>query len=64
MIKKSKMLEKFEKEQIKNKKINYVKSLKIFEALWKEGVSLGVLPLKDPLEGIETSVRIARILNS
>ncbi len=33
-------------------------------ALWKEGVALGVLPPKDPLEGIETDIRLARILNS
>ena len=33
-------------------------------ALWQEGVALGVLPPSDPLEGIETDIRLARILNS
>jgi len=37
--------------------------LRIFEAMWKEAMLLGVLPLKDPLEGIEVDIRIARILN-
>jgi hypothetical protein len=46
------------------KKTDYLKSLRIFEALWNEGVSLSVLPLKDPLEGMETDIKIARILNS
>jgi hypothetical protein len=31
--------------------------------MWQEGVLLGVLPLKDPLEDIEVDIRIARILN-
>lgn len=64
MIKNSKILEEFEREEIKKEKTNYFKSLKIFEALWNEGVNLGVLPLRDPLDDIETDIRIARILNS
>jgi hypothetical protein len=31
--------------------------------MWKEGVQLGVLPMKDPLDGIEVDIRIASILN-
>jgi hypothetical protein len=31
--------------------------------MWREGLTLGVLPLEDPLEGIEVDVRLARILN-
>lgn len=64
MIKNTKVLEEFEREEIKKEKTNYLKSLRIFEALWNEGISLGVLPLKDPLEDIEIDIRIARILNS
>ena len=50
MIKNPEILRKFEKEDLRNQKTDYLKSLRIFEALWKEGVALGVLPLKDPLE--------------
>jgi hypothetical protein len=64
MIKNPEMLRKFEKEDLRNQKSDYLQALKIFEALWNEGVTLGVLPLKDPLENIETDIRIARILNS
>lgn len=64
MIKNKKFLRKFEKEEIKNEKFCYSKALKLFEAMWKEGISLGIIPLKDPLDDIETDIRIARILNS
>jgi len=59
MIKNSKLLKSLNKE-----KVSYKKALRIFEALWQEAVSLKVLPSKDPLEGIEVDLRIARILNS
>lgn len=39
-------------------------SIKVYESLWLEGVSLGILPLRDPMEGIEVDIKIARILNS
>lgn len=64
MIKNPELLEEFEREVLKKEKIDYLKSLKIFEALWNEGISLGALPLKDPLEDIATDIKIARILNS
>lgn len=64
MIKNIRVLEEFERKETKKEKPDYLKSLRIFEALWNEGVNLGVLPLKDPLEDIETDIRIARILNS
>jgi len=31
--------------------------------MWEEGISLGVLPPKHPLEGIEVDIKIARIIN-
>lgn len=64
MIKNHKVLENLERQKIKGEKPDYFKSLKIFETLWKESLNLGVLPLKNPLEDIETDIRIARILNS
>jgi hypothetical protein len=64
MIRNARILEKFEKELTENEKPDYLRALKIFEALWKEGMRMGVLPLKDPFEDIETDIRIARILNS
>jgi hypothetical protein len=34
------------------------------EALYKEAVTLGVIPLKNPLEGIEVDLKIAQVINS
>jgi hypothetical protein len=40
------------------------KALALVESLWEEAKSLGIFPLKDPLEGIDVDIRIARVLNS
>ena len=63
MIKNPIIFEQFEREQIKREKPNYIKSLRIFEGLWKEAMHMGVLPLKDSLDGIDVDIRMARILN-
>ncbi|MFO8084425.1 MAG: hypothetical protein R6U27_08915 [Desulfobacterales bacterium] len=63
MIKKRKLLLEFEREFIQTEKTDYFKSLRLFEEMWNEGVFLKILPLKDPLEGIEVDLRIARIIN-
>jgi hypothetical protein len=63
MIKDEKLLAEFNDELIRNEKLDYAAALRIFEAMWDEGRKLGVLPLKDPLEGIDVDIRIARILN-
>ena len=42
----------------------YEKSINILTALWQEAVGLGIFPPKDPWEGIETDLKVARILNS
>lgn len=64
MIKNPKLLAEFEDKELKKERLSYKKALKIFEAMWQEAVTLGVLPSKDPLEGIETDIKLARILNS
>jgi hypothetical protein len=32
--------------------------------MWNQELSLGVLPPKEPLEGIETDIKISAVLNS
>ena len=32
--------------------------------MWEEGINLGVLPPKEPMEGIATDIKIAAVLNS
>jgi len=63
MIKDARLLAEFEDIELSKEKSDYLSALRIFEAMWKEAVLLGVLPLKDPLEGIEVDIKIARILN-
>lgn len=63
MIKHSGLLEQFEREEMKRENLDYRSALKIFQGMWLEGMALGVLPLNDPLEGIEVDIRIARMLN-
>lgn len=63
MIKNPDILERLEREIIKKERLSFKRALALFEAMWKEGVNLGVLPPKNPLEGIEVDIKIARILN-
>ena len=43
---------------------DYNRVIGLIDALWEEGRSLGALPPADPLNGIETDIQLARILNS
>jgi len=63
MIKETKLLAEFEESELRKEKPDYASALRLFEAMWKEAMLLGVLPLKDPQEGIEVDIKIARILN-
>jgi hypothetical protein len=63
MIKDAKLLAEFEKKELRKEKSDYQNALRLFEGMWKEAMLLGVIPLKDPLEGIEVDIKIARILN-
>jgi hypothetical protein len=46
MIKNPQILAKFEDEEIRKEKLSYKEALRIFEAMWKEAVSLGVLRIQ------------------
>jgi hypothetical protein len=37
--------------------------MEIFEGMYKEAVYLKAIPLKDPLDGIEVDIKIARVSN-
>jgi hypothetical protein len=55
--------EKFEKERIRADKVDLSKNFAILDALYKEAVTLGVFPPKDPLEGLDVVLKIARVVN-
>lgn len=65
MIKNASILKKLEDDLSKKEgPLPYDKSLKIFEYMLKEAINLKAWPPKDPLEGIEVDIKIAKILNS
>ncbi len=64
MIKNAEYLKKFEDEWIFSQEVNPEQAWNILDSMWEEAIALGVLPPKDPLEGIEVDLRIAEILNS
>ena len=63
MIRNSKLLEKFERDQIRKGEPDYFQNLRIFESLYEEAKPLGIFPLKDPSVGIEVDIKLARALN-
>ena len=63
MIKNSEKLQAFEAARIRAEKVDVEKNLRILDALYEEAVMLGALPPKDPLEGIEVKIRIAKAVN-
>ena len=63
MIKDTEILRTFENNLIKKEKLSYADSLRIFEMMWREASTLGILPSKDPLDGIETKIKISKILS-
>lgn len=63
MVKNAAMLEQFEAEFIRSQPADFHRNLAIVEALAEEAEHLGVFRRKDPLEGIETIIRVARAVN-
>ncbi len=49
---------------IEQENLNIRQKFKIINALYEEAIALGALPLKNPLEGIDIDIRIARVVNS
>lgn len=64
MIKNPKLLEEFKRKLSRQTPPDFAKNAAIVEALLAEAKLLGVWPPKDPLEGLEADLRIAKILNS
>jgi len=57
-------LQRFELDFLREDKADIARNLRIVEALYKEAVTLGIIPLKNPLDGIEVDLRIAKVVNS
>lgn len=64
MITNPKLLQEFEREQVRKEKVDRVRNFRMLEAMYQEAVELGIFPLKDPLDGLETDIKIAKVVNS
>jgi hypothetical protein len=65
MIKHPEVFKKFEDDFIRDDgKLSFDSAIKLFTYMWNEASNLGVFPAKDPLEGIEVDIQIAKTLNS
>jgi hypothetical protein len=56
-------LEEFYRRLIVEEDLSYEQSLRIFESLYAEALSLGVISEENVLEGLEVDLRIAKALN-
>ena len=63
MIKNVKEWEEFENKIIAESKVDFHKNLKIFQQLLNLAVKFKALPYKDPLEGLEIDIKIAKVIN-
>ena len=63
MVRNPELLRKFDDEWIRSSPPDYHRNLRIVEAMLREAKRFGAWPPRDPLEGIEVDIRIARALN-
>ena len=63
MIKNCEQIREFERELIRKERTDVTKNFQIVNAMYQEAVELGIIPMKDPLDGLEIDIRIAEVLN-
>jgi len=63
MIKNCEQIREFERELIRKERTDVTKNFQIINAMYQEAVELGIIPMKDPLDGLEIDIRIAEVLN-
>jgi hypothetical protein len=64
MIKNVKVFEKFNYDYWRKRKYSLDEKFAIYNSMYLEARELGIFPLKNPLEGIEPCLKIAKVLNS
>lgn len=63
MIKNPELIQTLEDNLARSQAPDYFSNLRTFEALYQEARLLGILPLRDPLDGIDVDIRLAAALN-
>ena len=66
MLKKKeiRLLEKFNRRQLRKSKSSFIQAQKIFNLMYQESLALGAFKKTGPLETIGTDIKLAKILNS
>jgi hypothetical protein len=64
MIKDAKYLADWEKKRMASEPPDYMEAVKLIRAMIEEARAMGVWPPKDPLEGIEVDIKIAKVVNA
>jgi len=64
MIRDPAMLREWEEQYARSQPVDFRHNLRVFESLYEEARSLGILPLVDPLEGLEDTLSLARKLHA
>ncbi len=64
MIRNPSIVRSFEHDLARQEPADYRRNVRIFEALYTEARSLGVIPLKNALDGIDADIRLAGVLNA
>ncbi|MBN8572032.1 MAG: hypothetical protein J0M18_20620 [Ignavibacteria bacterium] len=63
MVKNPEILKNFEEEYIKNDKRTPLERIKKYDEMYNFAILSGAIPKKNPLEGIEEKIKLAKILN-
>lgn len=53
----------FERKEMASEHLTIEQKFHILDALYDEAMSLGAFPLKDPLEGLDIDIKIAKVVN-
>jgi hypothetical protein len=64
MVRNKKKLNKFYQALLRKENMSYRQALRIYEALHKEAVSLGIINSKNILDGLETDIKVAKTINT
>jgi hypothetical protein len=63
LLKRAALVRAREREWLRANPLAVAEARRIYEALYVRARALGVFPLRDPLDGIDADVRLARALN-
>jgi hypothetical protein len=63
MIKNPPLLEEFERGLAAKGTANLSHNFRLIDALYEEAVALGAFPMKDKLEGLDSDIKVARVVN-